>query len=363
MYCHVCGNQIPESDIFCQKCGAPVWHEPAAPEQPSPVASSPAPIVTPPAAPNPQSSKPSKPRGLVVTQRNVSLLIVALVILLVGSFFVSSFMFQYENPLTNPAVGSSTTSSLISSTLPSSSGSNNNLAIVVSDTILDLPDASSGSTIYIYNVTLTDNSQSNQYYVDELYFTLLTNINTKYTTTFALAENEQLSGESLSHGQNDAGEIAYEIPNGQTPSTLQYNAISSPLSCAACVGISETINSLPSPSLWVSELNEVVTPVISGSSNVDAEYSIQNSTFEFLTGQTISVQISFTNLDFQNQTAVNVSSIAVSNSGFTIASISPSLPVSVPYRSSSSATDVIVNVVAPASSYDGSLNFTVTATG
>lgn len=241
----------------------------------------------------------------------------------------------------------------------SSSSSNSPLAISVIDTVVDVPDASQGNTLYIYNVSLTDNSKSNQYYVDTLYFTLITNTNSKYSASLFTPVGSELSAVSLSQGQNTAGDVAFQIPNGQKPSTLDYKAVSSPIACQSCSGISETISKLPAPSVWVSMIDLSSTPAVTGTSNLLADITLQNSsTSEFLTGQIISVQMSLTNV---GQNSITVSSITLSNHGFKVSSISPSLPVTV--SPTGSGTNVVVNIVAPSSSYNGALNFTIAASG
>jgi hypothetical protein len=249
---------------------------------------------------------------------------------------------------------SSTSSSTTSSTI-STTSSPGPLAIVISQTSSDPPEAQTGNSIFIYNVAFTNNGQSS-YSVDELFFTMITVSNSVYNVAFVFAIQQNLPSVTLNPGQKTSGQIAFQIPSTETPAELEYNVPDS---------IDEFVTNLPMPSSSVSEPNIEITTNVQGTTNaygsqdLSAFSSIQNNTFYFYTGQIIAIKVALTDVD--SGTTVTVNSIASNTTGLSLNQITPSLPVMV--TGSGNEVDEMVYILAPPTSFSGTITIDVTGSG
>lgn len=261
-----------------------------------------------------------------------------------------------QSSQTSPASSTSAPSTTESSSSTASSGSSGPLAIVISQAITDPPDAQASSSVYIYDVTLTNNGQTS-YLIDEFYFSLISASNTVYNPTIALAIQQSLPSLSLAQGQKATGQIAFQIPNTETPAKLEYHI---PLS------INEFVTNLPTPSSAVSEPNLEINTNVEGSTNafgvqdLNAFATIENQTLYFYTGQVIAIQVQ---LSAFTGSTVSVNSITCNTTGLSISQIAPSLPIMVNGNNNGNGVDVTVYLVAPATSFSGMIMLNVTETG
>ena len=252
---------------------------------------------------------------------------------------------------------STTSSSSTSSTTSTTSSSSGPLAIAISQVISDPPDAQASSSVYIYDVTLTNNGQTS-YPVNDFYFTMISASNTVYNPTFVGAIQQSLPSLELAQGQKATGQVAFQIPASETPAKLEYHI---PFS------INEFVTNLPTPNGAVSEPNLVINANVQGAVDaygvpeLMASPSILNNTFYFYTGQIIAIKVAFTN--FFTGTTATVNSIASNTTGLSISQTSPSLPVMVVGSGNGVEVDVIVYMVAPATSFTGTITLDVTASG
>ena len=266
--------------------------------------------------------------------RNVTIVGIIVVVAAAGAFVA------YSSGIFGPS------SSIINKSSP--------LSIVLGSVIDDQPDATQGNTIFVYNLTITDNSQSKQYSISPSEFQLVTSTNSVYNSGTILywGDSDGLSSVTLSPGLNTKGNIAFEFPLNQAPSYLMLNIS----------GSTYKITDLPSPDKWVSEFN--YTAGLSYNNNYDiSTYSSMPGFLppdEYLNGQLVPFTISFSNLGNAN---ITVNSITVSNSGLQIYSISPSLPISVysDYYSYLGPSSLYfhVNITAPQSCFIGTVIFNI----
>jgi hypothetical protein len=269
---------------------------------------------------------------------------------------------SYSSSYTTTSLLSTTTrvthssTSPLSSTISSTTSSSTTqvqggpLRITVSKTISDSPEASAGETAYIYDVTVT-NIGSGSYDVNPFYFSMITTSNYIYDTTALLAMRQYLSAVTLNQGQSTSGQVAFQFPNTQTPSGLEFNN--------QFEGVDELVAGLPQPTVWVSEpmvnlFGGSITLTGVDSLQLLATYSFNNNTFYYYTGDIITLKVALNDLNSSGSVTLNALTLASSDSGFTLSSISPSLPVTV--TAGGGVVDVYVYIVAPASSFTGAIS-------
>jgi hypothetical protein len=177
-------------------------------------------------------------------------------------------------------------------------------------------------------------------------FQLVSNSSSVYPPIRAFSEKTPLSDVTLSNGQHDVGQIAFNLPNGEVPSKLEY------LSQLPTIKV-ET-NSIPQVSSWVSTVSfaEVSVRNVNGLSPF-ATGTIQNSG-PYYTGEVVVVKVT---VRWVGLSSISVTAISDSD-GFTISKIEPSLPLTV--KGNGQEVDIVVSLVAPPSSYSGNLHLTVT---
>lgn len=235
------------------------------------------------------------------------------------------------------------------------------VTILVSRTTLDqtAADAPAGHSLYIYDVTVTDNSTADQG-SGSAYFALAGEGTSTYSPTNATSIQDALASVTLSSGQRATGEIAFSVPDSDQPTKLEYSDTST--------GIQEAVTSLPAPSRWVSTVSGVMAslPTNADASNYFVSASLVNSTGTvYYSGGKISIQVEITpyNSDDIVDEAVpdiTVTSISVANQGFAIASVSPSLPITVSANGNTATTDITVYVTPPSQSVSvGSLSLSL----
>lgn len=307
----------------------------------------------------------------VGTIPKVVVAVVVIVVILVGLYAIipaatktSTTTSQTTTSSQTSAVSSTSRSSTVSSTSQSSgsavvTGSGSPLAIAISQVISDPPEAKPSSSVYIYNVTLTNIGQT-PYLINASYFSLIGASNAVYNPMMALAIQQVLRPSSLTQGKMTTGQVAFQIPTSETPAKIEYHV---PLS------IDEFITNLPTPSGFVSEFLTVNTHVQGtpdgyGGQMVAAYASVLNSSNAgfFYSGQTIEIGIAL--LDGYTGTNATVNTIVSATSGLSINQIQPSLPVHMT-GSDDGSTEVLVYVfmIVPATSLTGPINLNLTGTG
>jgi len=219
-------------------------------------------------------------------------------------------------------------------------------SIQVTKVVID--QTSNRSSYYILSIDASYSGSANWHvYPDK--FQLVTSSSSVYGTTFTLSESNPLRDVILSNGQHNVGQVAFEVPSGQTPSKVEYIDLVS--------NIKVESNSVPQISSWVSSVYSVKISLQNppNRSYVVARGTIQNPKTCYYTGDIISVKVFITYIGVN---PISLISITDSDKGFTIQNVQPSLPVSVP--GNGQEVSLIVNVVAPSSSYSGDLHLIVT---
>lgn len=265
------------------------------------------------------------------------------------SIFVTSGSQSYSDSTTENQTSTSAGWSTVSTT------SGGALAIGVSGTISDQPEAQKGDSVYIYELAVEDLGQSS-YPVNESFFTMVTASGADYETISVSAIQRSLSSTTIVPGQLISGQIAFEFPNSQSPARLEYSVPGS---------IVETLQNLPSPSASVSEpsrfININVNYVydVSGYQDLYWYPYVQNSTFFFYTGQAIAIGIPLA--DVIVGSTVTVSSIVSATPALNVIKISPSFPISIIGASGGDETNVMVYMLAPPTSFMGTITLNITA--
>jgi hypothetical protein len=292
--------------------------------------------------------------------RTVLIVVLVVVVIVVGGAAAAASLggssktsstLSSNNTITSVSSSSSSSSIATSSSTHSSTSSQKGpLSIVVTGTILDTVEpSSSGYNYYIYYVNVTNTDHSTNHLVDALYFQLTTASNAVAGYGFALAVQDSLQAVTISPGQHDYGQIAFKVAATDKPASLAYTNPSE--------SVNVVVSNLPQPSVQVSEISGFSSIKVSGNSNLDATYSVNNQSEWFYSGQVVSVKIAFN--DFFTGSSATVSSIGISTPGLSISSISPQLPIKV--VGGGSEVDVTVYVTVPTTAYNGNLNFTITA--
>jgi hypothetical protein len=229
--------------------------------------------------------------------------------------------------------------------------SNSPMTISVNNVIEDKVSAPQDHTTYIYDIDMLNND--NLRHSNSLgYFQLVTNTNSAYSTTVALSIRQPLQIVDLAPAQHDRGQIAFEIPNSEVPSKLEYiNRVES---------IDTSVDNLPNPSTSVSSL-------IASEVNVEGDSSLPVSALAFdqcsclyhYSGEPITIKISlnYNGISGINPESVRITSITNGDPGFQITNISPSLPITLDLNSRS--VDVLVTLSSPSYSYHDDLHFNV----
>ena len=240
---------------------------------------------------------------------------------------------------------SSSSSPASSAVLVSSSGAP--LQITVKETVSDGPEAAAGEDAYIYVLTLT-NTGTRSYGVNSSFITLITSSAGVYDSApFLQAMLHSLSAVTLIEGQSTSGQVAFQFPSTQTPSKLEFKNLAQ--------GVDELVANLPVPSAWVSNIglpSSTLTGPNSGFLSIG--YSLGNDTFYYYTGEIITLHASISDLFTKGPASVTLNTLALASSdtGFTLLSISPNLPLTV---DAGGNVTVIVDVLDDASSFAGQL--------
>ncbi len=247
---------------------------------------------------------------------------------------------------------SSSCSSTTSTTTSTSQSQGSPLQITVSKTISDPPEASTGENAYIYDVALT-NTGSVSYDVNPSYFTLVTASNSVYDSTSFLAIRQSLSAVTLNHGQCASGQIAFQIPNTQVPSRLEFKD--------QIKSVDEFVVGLPQPMVWVSEPVRGRISLTGGESvGLSAAYTFSNSTLFYYTGDVIALEVALNDFHISGSIALFTLTLPSSDTGFTLLSINPPLPAVVDACCSDvdlfPTVNVYIYIVAPSSTFTGAID-------
>lgn len=279
--------------------------------------------------------QPNK-KGSKLKWIGLSIAIILLVIIIIGAALTLQTQKLATTPTPTPT--------------PKTTGSSSPYNIQVTKVALDHADAPSGNSYYILTVDASYFG-SGTWDVNPFNFQLVSNSSAVYSTTYDIAVGNSMSAVTLSAGQHDIGQIAFELPNGQVPSKLDY--------IDQLSNVKVEISSIPEVSSWISSVSFAEVNVQGASSlSVSAYGYIQNSTTWYYNRDTISVKIAVTYYqELSGPNSITVTSIADSDQGFTVSSTQPSLPVNL--NGNGQEVDITVNVVAPSSSYSGNLHLTV----
>jgi hypothetical protein len=215
-------------------------------------------------------------------------------------------------------------------------------------------DSQPGDSIYIYGLNITDTGQG-PYPVNESFFTITGSSNSTFHATSVPAIQQSLASTVLDPGQETGGQIAFQIPTGQTPLELRYSIRGS---------VTETIGSLPAPVGAVSELNSITINIQyasdpEGFEILSAHPFIPNDTGYFYPGQIIPVVVAFT--DTVDGTWAMVNGITSGAAAFSIEQISPPLPLVFNGYSAGINYDELVCMYAPQTSFAGNILLNINA--
>jgi len=177
-------------------------------------------------------------------------------------------------------------------------------------------------------------------------FELVSNSSSVYRPASTWDERTPISDVTLSDGQHDVGQIAFNLPNGEVPSKLEY--------LSQLPNIKVETSSIPQVSSWVSIVPsaEVSVRNVNGLSPF-ATGTIQNIG-PYYTGEVVVVKVT---VRWVGLSSISVTAISDSD-GFTISNIEPSLPLTV--KGNGQEVDIVVSLLAPPSNYSGNLHLTVT---
>lgn len=280
-----------------------------------------------------------------------------IIVAVIGASLIGAYVLKGS-----PAATTSTSASQVQteSTRLQTASASGPVSVTVTRTTVDntTVDAATGSTIYIYDVTLTG-SDSASHPVGASYFTLVGTGGASYQTTPDQAERTALANATLASGQQADGEVAFEVPNSDQPAKLEYKM--------PAQGVDVIVTSLPRPSRWVSSIASVKATwkADTTNSNYFVAALIQNeSSSLYYSTDTIPVKIEITpyNTDDIVLEAVpdlTVTSAFVSTIGFSVASVSPPFPITV--ANNGNEVDFMVYVTLPNLSLTvGSLDLTLT---
>jgi hypothetical protein len=247
-----------------------------------------------------------------------------------------------------------TDSSTTSTSISTSSGGS--LVIAVSKTISDQPEAQKGDSVYIYDVSIEDTGQDS-YPVNQSLFTMVSVSGADYSTVSVSAIQMSLPSHSMiAPGQVTSGQIAFQFSSSQTPAELEY---------VVPGALNETVRNLPSPSAFVSEPNPWVevnvnyAVDVTGYQDLYTYQYIQNNTLFFYTGQVIAIVVPLADVNIGS--TVTVYSVVSATPGLSVVRMSLSFPISVVGTSGGIQTDLIVDVLAPPTSFTGAITLNLTA--
>lgn len=270
----------------------------------------------------------------------VGIVVVVVVVALVGAAALGSG--------THPTSSQTTTSSTNALRTASASGP---MSIMVTRTTLDqtTADSQTGDTVYIYDLTLTGNDSS-ALPSGAPYFTITDGNGAVYNATNDPTVRQPLPQSTLSIGQQTEGQLAFQLPNGDQPAKLGYGA--------PAEGVAVSVTNLPPPSNWVSSVEGVSAnlPSNSATSNYFVTASIANSIDDlYYSTDTIPVNITITPYNYDDIVGqalpdITVTSITATTLGFSVASVSPPLPVTVSVNGNLAEVDITVYVSLPSAS-------------
>jgi hypothetical protein len=223
--------------------------------------------------------------------------------------------------------------------------------IAVTKVVLDQTSAKSGNSYYLLTVDASY-SGDGSWNVHPLDFQLVSSSSSVYQPAIALSEKTALGDVTLSNGQHDVGQIAFNLPNGEIPSKLEY--------LGKLPSMKAEASSIPQVSSWVSKVFFAEVSVRDANGlPVFATGSIQNPGPWYYTGEVVVVKVT---VRYSAVFGVNPSSISVTtisdSDGFMTSKIEPSLPITV--NGDGQEVDIAVSLVAPSFSYSGNMHLVVT---
>ncbi len=287
---------------------------------------------------------------------------VLIVVLVIGAVVGIAYVKSGTSPPTATGSTSLTTQSNI-------------LSITVSQAITDTVEQQcsqnscqpvTGQTDWLLTVHVTDVSLNDQAVQPGL-FVLTSSSNANY---WAFSGNAVASLQNifnyvrLAQGQVASGQLAFELPNGETPAKLSYSSTNPTLSVIG------TTTNIPAANSTVSHV-EVGGPlnggiIITGTNSSHLNAVAINGTDYFYSDETVAVTIQLVDScagsgNYCSGSTVTVSSIVDDNesSGPTTIGLSRNPPITV----ATSTIDVILYLKAPPTPFNGMLTITLTTSG
>jgi hypothetical protein len=208
--------------------------------------------------------------------------------------------------------------------------------------------------VYIYNFTVVDQSVTNLN-VNTFDLQLVGSSNTVYHSSGAGASQifaiDIFQPVTLNPQQQAKGQVAFPVPRTDAPSKLEF------LSGSIDVPVK-----VPAPSAnvsWISQFNTNVTGSASNDVGLQSftpeNFTAAASLGYYYSGDVIALKLSFGYFpSYSGNSTFQLTSIGDS-AGFKVVGISPALPVGV----GSSGTDVMVYLLTPDRSFNGTLNIDI----
>jgi len=208
-------------------------------------------------------------------------------------------------------------------------------------------------TDYTFEVTVGNGNNSTEWTIDPDDFTLVTTNHQIAYTQLVQSEHNVLRSVIVGPGKESSGEVAFEIPSGESPLLLEYNDSANLLYTGT--------DQFPKTVSWLS--------VIEGFSVEFSTSGLNTSTLSgqasspdlvdpgepgYYTGDLVNVTLTLSNF-YQSPSNITVASINASND-FVIENITPSLPVKLNGYQTFNVTLIVPDV-----SFWGYVNFTVVA--
>jgi hypothetical protein len=200
-----------------------------------------------------------------------------------------------------------------------------------------------GSSYYVLEVNAFYSGQ-NSWSINPTNFKVIANSSTAYSETSSTdIPVNPMQNVKLTSGQNQTGQIAFLISNGQTASKLVYND--------KVLGINLEVDNLPQVSSWFSKITGVA---VSEAWFNSESASIPNASVWYKNGEIVTVEFKYTyapTSPFEPSWMV-IHSIS-SQENFETSSLSVSLPTRIPAAQTVQGT---IGFVVPNSVYHGDLH-------
>ena len=202
-----------------------------------------------------------------------------------------------------------------------------------------------GNTWYIYDLDFHNEATISQtVYPSNL--KLVTNTGSVYNSAISLANRQPLQSVEVAPNQHNRGQVAFNIPDAETPTELLYRDLRSTLSASTNVP-EEYVSTVLFATASIEPDNKL--PIFASASFVNNTSGIIRYTDEV-----IQVKIKILTYPTFNQTSLVVQSIGVKQPYFHITNISPDVPLTIARGDNA---EILLDVIMAKSSYSGNLDF------